>query len=166
VVGLLAVNGVLSVVLALPVLSAERYVDSPVSEINPEPAEMIGWPQFVEQVADYYRRVDDGSGTTVVLTGNYGEAGAIDHFGPDFGLPEAYSAHNSYADFRVPPDRREPVLVVGYGDPRGVMTGCAPLPSITMPHDVDNEEQGMPVWACAEPARPWRELWPDLRHID
>ena len=46
-----------------------------------------------------------------------------------------------------------------------LLSGCAPLGSIVMPHDVDNEEQGMPVWRCAAPQRPWAELWPDLRHI-
>ncbi len=162
---LLAVNAAVSVLMALPVLPVERYVDSPVSALNPEPGEMIGWPDFVDQVAALYREVDDGSGTTVVLTGNYGEAGAIEHYGAARGLPPAYSGHNSYADVRVPPEAQGPVLVVGYGDPRWLLSGCAPIGSIVMPYDVDNEEQGMPVWRCAAPSRPWAELWPDLRHI-
>lgn len=162
----LVANGAIGVVVALPVLSVDRYVDSPVSALNPEPAEMIGWPDFVEQVADHYRRADQGRGTTVVLAGNYGEAGAIDHYGAEQGLPRAYSGHNSYADFGIPPGSQGPVLVVGYGDPGGLLTDCTPLRPIVMPSDVDNEEQGAPVRICAAPARPWRELWPDLRHID
>jgi hypothetical protein len=135
------------------------------SALNPEPAEMVGWPGFVDQIAAFYQDVDDGRRTTAVLTGNYGEAGAIDHYGADRGLPPAYSGHNSYADVRFPPGSQGPVLVVGYGDPRGLLSGCSPLGSILMPHDVDNEEQGMLVWRCAGPLRPWIELWPDLRHI-
>ena len=163
---LLAANAVVSALVALPVLSVEQYVASPVSALNPEPAEMIGWPEFVDQVAAHYDDVDDGRQTTVILTGNYGEAGAIDHYGDDLRLPPAHSGHNSYADVRIPLDRQGPVLVVGYSDPRGLLSGCAPLAPIVMPHDVDNEEQGMPVWRCSEPTRPWIELWPDLRHID
>ena len=162
---LLAVNAAISVLTVLPILPVERYVDSPVSALNPEPAEMIGWPELVDQMAARYRDVDDGRATTVVLTGNYGEAGAIDHFGAAVGLPPAHSGHNSYADFRVPPDVQGPVLVVGYGDPRRLLMGCSALGPIVMPHGVDNEEQAMPVWRCAAPSRPWAELWPDLRHI-
>lgn len=162
---LLVANAAVSAVFALPILPAERYVESPVSALNTEPAEMIGWPDFVDQVATHYRGADDGHGTTIVLTGNYGEAGAIDHYGAALGLPPAYSGHNSYADARVPPDSQGPVLVVGYDDPRGLLSGCTRLGAIAMPYDVDNEEQGAPVWRCAGPLRPWAELWPDIRHI-
>jgi hypothetical protein len=31
-----------------------------------------------------------------ILTANYGEAGAIDYYGPELGLPSAMSGHNSY----------------------------------------------------------------------
>ena len=30
---------------------------------------------------------------------------------------------------------------------------------------VDNDEQGEPVMVCDGPRRPWREEWPDLRHL-
>jgi hypothetical protein len=31
-----------------------------------------------------------------IFTANYGEAGAIDHFGPRYGLPPALSGHQNY----------------------------------------------------------------------
>ena len=31
--------------------------------------------------------------------------------------------------------------------------------------ELDNEEQGGPVWICRRPATPWSELWPELRHL-
>ena len=34
--------------------------------------------------------------TTGILAGNYGEASAIDFFGPRYGLPNAISAHQNY----------------------------------------------------------------------
>lgn len=152
--------------LVLPILPATIVVDSPASAVNPEPLEMIGWPQFVDRIADEYERIDDGTRTAVILTGNYGEAGAIDRFGPDRGLPPAYSGHNSYADFRQPPGSAGPVLVVGYRAPGAFLVGCRELDPIVMPDDVDNEEQGALLWSCDAPSRPWNELWPDIRHID
>lgn len=113
-----AVNALLSAAMVLPVFPVSWVADSPASKVNPEPLEMIGWPEFVAQIADAYVNVDDGRGTTVIVTGNYGQAGAIDHYGNAYGLPAAYSGHNSYADFRQPPAAVGPVLVVGYLDPR------------------------------------------------
>jgi 4-amino-4-deoxy-L-arabinose transferase-like glycosyltransferase len=166
VASLIALNGAVTALLVLPILPATIVVDSPASAVNPEPLEMIGWPQFVDRIAEEYERIDDGSRTAVILTGNYGEAGAIDRFGPDRGLPPAYSGHNSYADFRQPPGSAGPVLVVGYRAPGGFLVGCRELDPIVMPDDVDNEEQGAPLWRCDAPSRPWHELWPDIRHID
>jgi 4-amino-4-deoxy-L-arabinose transferase-like glycosyltransferase len=166
VASLIALNGAVTALLVLPILPATIVVDSPASAVNPEPLEMIGWPQFVDRIADEYERIDDGTRTAVILTGNYGEAGAIDRFGPDRGLPPAYSGHNSYADFRQPPGSAGPVLVVGYRAPGAFLVGCRELDPIVMPDDVDNEEQGAPLWRCDAPSRPWHELWPDIRHID
>jgi hypothetical protein len=164
--GALAANAVVAAVMTLPVLPAEVYAGSPMPAVNSEPLEMIGWQEFVAQITDAYDRLDDGSKTAVILTGNYGEAGAIDHYGPAVGLPPAHSGHNSYADVRVPPGSAGPVLVVGYGDPSWFLDRCRPLDPIVMPFDADNEEQGMPMWACEAPTRPWAELWPSIRHID
>jgi hypothetical protein len=166
VASLIALNGAVTALLVLPNQPATNVVDSPASAVNPEPLEMIGWPQFVDRIADEYERIDDGTRTAVILTGNYGEAGAIDRFGPDRGLPPAYSGHNSYADFRQPPGSAGPVLVVGYRAPGAFLVGCRELDPIVMPDDVDNEEQGAPLWRCDAPSRPWHELWPDIRHID
>ena len=56
----------------------------------------------------------DEQSSVVLLTGSYGEAGALDRFGPALGLPPAYSAHNSYADFRQPTDPDATVVAVRY----------------------------------------------------
>lgn len=162
----LALNSAVSVVIAVPVLPIDVFVGSPAAAIFPEPLEMIGWPSFVDQVTTAYVSIDDGSRTAVILAANYGEAGAIDRFGPSRGLPPAYSGHNSYADVRVPPGTTGPVLVVGYDDPSDLLPGCRPLAPIVMPHDIDTEEQGRPMWACDAPTRAWAELWPDIRHVD
>ncbi len=104
--------------------------------------------------------------SAIILTANYGEAGAIDRFGPEQKLPPAYSGHNSYADVRQPAGSAGPVLVVGYRNPDEFLTGCLALDPIVMPDDIDNEEQGAPLWRCDGPRRSWDQLWPELRHID
>jgi hypothetical protein len=31
---------------------------------------------------------------------------------------------------------------------------------------LDNEEQGMPLFVCERPRRPWARIWPELHHLD
>lgn len=87
--GSIVLSGVASAVIALPVLPA-RYA-GPVFAVNPDAAETVGWLEFARTVAGVYRR---SGGTPVIFTANYGEAGAIDRYGPSLGLPPAYSGHN------------------------------------------------------------------------
>ena len=102
----------------------------------------------------------------MIFTGNYGEAGAIDRFGPALGLSRAYSGHNSFARFGIPAGSAGPVVVLGHGDPSVDFTGCRQAATIDNRTDVDNEEQGGSIFVCDRPRRPWVELWPTLAHLD
>jgi 4-amino-4-deoxy-L-arabinose transferase-like glycosyltransferase len=166
VAGAIVVNGAVTAALVLPLFPVSAVGDSPGAAINPEPLEMIGWPTFVDQIAAAYQRIDDGTRPAIILTANYGEAGAIDRFGPERNLPPAHSGHNSYADVRRPSGADGPVLVVGYRFPDELLIGCVALDPIVMPYDVANEEQGAPLWRCVGPRGDWEQLWPQLRHID
>ncbi len=104
----------------------------------------------------------------MIFTLNYGEAGAVDRFGPALGLPGAYSGHNGYWDWGPPPDRRQAVIVVGLRDGdvlRDSFRGCALAARVDNHAGVENDELGAPVWRCVGPRRPWSELWPSLRHL-
>jgi 4-amino-4-deoxy-L-arabinose transferase-like glycosyltransferase len=157
-----------SVFLALPVTPVESVHATPISDINEDAIETIGWPRFVETVAKVRDAVPEPArGNLVIFAGNYGEAGAVDRFGPALGLPSAYSGHNSYARWRVPPGSAGPVIVLGYG-PQGVkedFKDCVESARIDNGVDLDNEEQDGQVWTCSGPIRPWAEVWPQLRHL-
>jgi hypothetical protein len=57
----------------------------------------FGWPEMVAAVAQVYHSLPpERQPKTAILAGNYGEAGAIDLFGPRYGLPKAISAHQNY----------------------------------------------------------------------
>ncbi|WP_445529397.1 hypothetical protein [Streptomyces cyslabdanicus] len=104
----------------------------------------------------------------VVFTQNYGEAGALDRYGPERGLPRPYSGHMSYADCRRPPDTANgPVLLVRQRDASGVeqfFTGCRPVARVDNRHGVLNEEQHAVIALCSGTTAPWSSLWPTLRH--
>ena len=69
--------------VALPVLPAGALRVLPLQKINYDLAESIGWPSDVALVARQYGALPPAQRLlTTVLTGNYGEAGAIERYGP------------------------------------------------------------------------------------
>jgi hypothetical protein len=141
---------------------------SPVLAVNPDAGETVGWPSEVDTVARVWTELPAADrANAVIVTQNYGEAGAIARYGPDRGLPTPYSGHNAFADFGVPPDSAAPVVVVGYEAAvvDRVFAGCRLAARVDNGLGLDNEEQGHPVLVCQQVRRPWPEVWPALRHL-
>ena len=96
----------------LPVLPIEKFVafqkwiglEPPRTEKNqigvllPQYyADEFGWTDMVEQVARIYHSLQpEEQAKAAIYTTNYGQAGAIDFFGPRYGLPKAICAHQNY----------------------------------------------------------------------
>jgi Dolichyl-phosphate-mannose-protein mannosyltransferase len=149
--------------IGLPLLPVDGL--DPVVAVNPDVGETVGWPEYTRTVAGVRESLPRGS-RPVVFTANYGEAGAIDRYGRDLGLSRAYSGHNGYWYWGIPPGSRSPVIVVGFARPSWLerrFRGCAVKARIEPPGGIDNDEDGSPVWTCAGVRRPWRELWPELQ---
>jgi hypothetical protein len=105
----------------------------------------------------------------VVLTANYGEAGALDRARRQVGgLPPVYSGHNAYGLWGPPPGSG-PLLLVGYradGVAAQLFTGCRLLATVDNGLGLDNDEQGESVRLCDGPAGgSWAAIWPRVRHL-
>src|SRR4029077_6770332 len=60
-------------------------------------ADQFGWKEMVATVAHVYHHLrPEDEKRAAIFCQNYGEAGAIDFFGPKFGLPPAISGHQNY----------------------------------------------------------------------
>lgn len=161
--GTVAVCAAISLIIALPILPARDT--GPVVAANPDVGETIGWPAFVRTVAGVYRGLPDPA-RAVILAQNYGEAGALDRYGPGLGLPRAYSGHNAYAAWGPPPDGGRPVIAVGLSSRAlAELRGCVLARRIDDRAGVDNDEQGAAVMVCDGPRRAWSEEWPALRRL-
>jgi 4-amino-4-deoxy-L-arabinose transferase-like glycosyltransferase len=150
-----AASAIIGGVVALPVLPVREA--GPVVAVNPDIGETIGWPQFARTVA----RVQATEPGAVVLTRDYGEAGAVDHYGPG----RAYSGHNAYGYWGPPPDGA-PVVTVGL--PRrdlARLRGCHEMARVDNSAGIDNDERGAIVHLCAGPRGSWSAVWPALRHL-
>jgi hypothetical protein len=145
------------------VLPAKALDGTVWADINPDSLETIGWPHVVAQVRDVVATLPAADRrTAVVVTQNYGEAGALEWYG---GIPPVYSGHNGFGDWGPPPRSSGPVVYVGYEKPAAdQLIGCRK--AATLRTDVDNEEDGNGVWVCAGPAGSWARAWPHLVHLD
>ncbi|TCC00294.1 hypothetical protein E0H26_00900 [Micromonospora zingiberis] len=163
-----ALTAVSNMVLLLPTLPADRLPGFVVA-VNYDAGETIGWPAFTDSLAVVHRQLPaDEQNRAVILTGNYGEAGAVARYGPQRGLPAAYSGHNSMADFGRPPAGADVVIAVGWQRPdqlRTWFTDVTLAGRVDQRVSVDNDENGGPIWLCRGLRRPWAEIWAtEVRH--
>ena len=158
----IALSAVVSALIALPILPEKQL--GPVLAANADVGETVGWPQFVHIVAGAYRSAGP---TAVIFTSNYGEAGAVDRFGPALGLPAAFSGHNGFAEWGPPADRPGPVVAVGLSEAELAphFDGCRLVARVANAADVDNEERGEPIDICAGTRGAWSRIWGSLRHL-
>ncbi|WP_084703689.1 ArnT family glycosyltransferase [Phaeacidiphilus oryzae] len=158
------------VVVSLPVVPAAMLHATPITALDEPAGETVGWPVYVRQVAAVYRAlpVAERSGA-IVLTRNYGEAGAVDYFGPALGLPPAYSGHNGFYDWGPPPDSARTAVVIGFQHQPGLLRGafgdCRQVARLENGLHLDNDEQHTPLWICTGRRASWPALWPGFKTL-
>jgi hypothetical protein len=164
-VGAIALSAFIGATVSLPVLPAEDA--SIVVDLNDDVGGTIGWPELVETVSGVHGELPDGD-DAVILTANYGEAGAIERFGREYDLPQPYSGHNAYGDWGPPPDGAAPVITIGLSPAAMAahLEDCRVVARVDNSDGIDTDEQGAPIMVCSGPRRAWAEEWADLRHLD
>jgi 4-amino-4-deoxy-L-arabinose transferase-like glycosyltransferase len=162
--GAAALGVALGMLIALPLLPRDSLSLDATGELS----ETVGWPELVDQVAAVRDLLPvEQRGTIAIITGNYGEAGAIDVLGPDRGLPPAVSGHNNYWLWG-PPESHGPIIAVGplEGLLRQICPTVERAAQITNPWNVDNEESGYPILLCRNPTRRLADIWDFARHYN
>jgi 4-amino-4-deoxy-L-arabinose transferase-like glycosyltransferase len=153
-IGALALSGLVLLAAVAPVAPIDAYATT-FHDLNGELGEEVGWPQMVDQVAAVRAVLPaDERASLRVVTASYGEAAAIDLYGPGRGLPRgsALSAHNSYAAWWPDGEPVGTVIFVRYSR-RLVEPYCdtvGPVASVSNPWDVPNEVAGAPLLVCRQ----------------
>lgn len=166
-----SVAGVISsgliVYLTVPILPVATYATTSLPSQVPDTAEQIGWPQLVETVAGVVAALPaEERAHAVILTNNYGEAGALELLGT--GLPPVYSGHNGFWEWGPPPADRTVVVHVGdwaSADWSPFFLGCRSVGHLDNGLGIQNQEQGQAVSVCSGLHAPWTAIWPGLRHL-
>jgi 4-amino-4-deoxy-L-arabinose transferase-like glycosyltransferase len=162
--GALAVGTAGAAIVALPIAPVNSGLWRWTSQIHDLFTEQIGWPELVETVAGIYDSLPaEDQRQAGILTGNYGEAGAINLYGPAYGLPEAISGVNSYwlRGYGDPPPQ---VLILLDWHNLTAFERCELAGGVTNHYGVRNEETGHPtIYVCRRPRQPWPVLWETIR---
>jgi hypothetical protein len=121
----------------------------------------IGWPQLTDQTRNAWLQVPPSRRReAAILAENYGEASALELYGPSRGLPTPLSGHLSWQYWRPAHLPQRFALLVGF-DPATVRRLCADartLTRIAMPYRLANEERGRTIVEC-HLRRPLGTLW-------
>ncbi|HKT02434.1 MAG TPA: glycosyltransferase family 39 protein [Rugosimonospora sp.] len=161
------VTGAVALVVALPLVPLSSLGSTAVPALNPVVKDAVGWPVYVRQVADVVTALPPADrAQAVLLTLNYGEAGALARYGPQYGLPAVYSGHNQLYYYGPPPDTDDVAVVVGIDQSilDRAFTSCTKAGELNNELGVDNEEQGRSILVCHGPKQPWHLLWPEFQH--
>jgi hypothetical protein len=125
----------------------------------------IGWPEMVRAVAGVYNSLPpDARAKTGILAGNYGEAGAIDFLGPQYGLPKSISAHQNYY-YWGPRQYTGESLILLQWDRDGAARWCKNYdegPTLNTPWSMPEEHYTILV--CHGLKMPLAQAWDRLKH--
>ena len=140
------------------------------SKINRDLREELGWPELAETVVQIRDKLSaEDRAQLGILAGNYGEAAALNLYGPQYGLPTAISGTNSFwlRGYGQPPPKT--VIVLGFSQ-RWVeerFSWCELAGHAWNRYGVPNEEsEDHPdIFLCRDLQQPWPEFWRNFRRF-
>ncbi|MEU5265890.1 glycosyltransferase family 39 protein [Amycolatopsis sp. NPDC021455] len=164
----IGLNVVLVVAAGLPLVSPEALGHGFLFRLNPTLSRQVGWPELAGQVAAVYDRIPAVDRPhTAIVTGTFGEAGALDRYGPEHGLPPVYSGHNSYLGWGRPGPEVTTVLAVDLGpEITELFMRCEPPVPVADTAGARTITAGKTLVVCRDPRAPWSALWPRFGHTD
>jgi len=149
---------------AIGASSALRTNTGELERLPQDYADMLGWEEQVREVAQVYRSLPaPDRARTVIVAGNYGEAGALDFFGPRYGLPAVVSPTGSFWFFGPGTKPGEVVVTIGAGreDLVPLFDSVGAAGRVTSPWSVA-EERDLTIFVARGPHRTLQEVWPSL----
>lgn len=140
---------------------AEVHMES----LLPQPiADQFGWPEMVSDVAAIYNSLPpDERAKTGIWAGNYGEAGAINEFGPRYGLPRAWSRHQNHWYWGPPPLVYKNLIVIQWGL-EDVRENCTSFQAFEHYQRFGMGEENTPMYLCRDVQFDIQKIWWHSHH--
>jgi 4-amino-4-deoxy-L-arabinose transferase-like glycosyltransferase len=163
-VGFAVVGAAISAIITLPLEPLGHLHDTGIVALNYDAGETVGWPSYVTEIATAWRSLPPDA-NRVILAENYGEAGAVDRYGPQWHLPSAYGVQNAFWLWGPPPATATSALVFGFTHRQLEQTFVEihRVGRLDNHVQVNDDEQGTVLWSCSGLRGPWPQLWRHLR---
>jgi len=161
---------VLTAALWMPTAPVGSHWFKVSSSVQGDFVEELGWPELVQEVARIRDSLTPEERQHLAILGtNYGEAGAVNLYGPQYGLPQAISGVNSFWVRGYGDPEPQTVIVMGLSQ-KGVekrFTSCRLAGQTPNPYGVKNEEtEDHPdIFVCGPPKVGWADFWKDFRYF-
>ncbi len=170
--------GIVALPFSLPVLPVGMLIGysralgvtgrngAPAELVQPVFAEEFGWKRLARDVASVYASLPPRiRARTAIYADTYGDAGALDFFGPRYGLPSVISSQNNYYLWGTHGYDGSTLVAIGatridrlrrfYRSVVLVRTSVEPLKWIV--------EGPSPIYLCRDPVAPLSVIWPALK---
>ncbi|HLO28024.1 MAG TPA: glycosyltransferase family 39 protein [Anaerolineales bacterium] len=179
-VSLLVIGGILVAPLAIPILPLRAHLaytritsgtdtQSEIYETGVFPqhfADRFGWEEMAVTVADVYHSLPpEDQANACIFAGNYGEAGALEFYGPRYGLPHVISGHNNYYLWGPDDCTGETVITIGAGNLEDLKQAFSDVRQVDQTHCdyCMPYENNLPIYVARGLKSPLEQLWPGVK---
>lgn len=178
---LIVIGGLVLAPVCVPILppaSLVRYMSAIGFSMNIEKgkssqlpqwfADRFGWKELTAEVAEVYHDLrPEYQRNCVIITGSYGQAGALEFFGKQYGLPPVYSTHNNYFLWGPPPDSAKTYIgvLVSQRDLEGFFSSVVTAGLFSCEYCM-NYESEIPIYIARGPSGSLKEVWPRVKHFE
>ena len=142
-----------------------KKIETHEQSLLPQPvADQFGWPQMVSEIAAIYNSLPpDERAKTGIFAGNYGEAGAVDLFGPKYGLPHAISGHQNYW-YWGPGTKQYSNFIALESNERDMQKYCRSYRAFPHQSKYGMGEENTPIYLCMGIRLNLQENWNHFKH--
>jgi hypothetical protein len=173
----IVIVGVIVAPLAIPALPVEAFIryqrvlginvhfeTRKTADLPQNFADMFGWPEMTATVAKVYDSMPPNErAKTAIYTRNYGEAAAIDFFGPRYGLPKAISGHMSYYLWGPRNWGGKIAITIGVNEADLKQIFASVDQAATLDTEYSMPDEQAPIYICRNPTLPLAQMWPQTK---
>lgn len=166
--GFFVVSAIATAAITIPLAPVGSRWFNVLISLNDGFTEQFGWEELASDVAGVRDSLPEGERAAFgILAGNYGEAGALEFYGRQYGLPKVMCGTNSFYDRGY--DENEPSVIVAVGFDRAFLArffGSVEVVAYARnAYGFANEETSWhkEIYLCRKPKFSWKGFWKNHR---
>lgn len=127
----------------------------------------FGWPELAAAVVAAHRSLTPAEqARSAVITESYWQAGALDQLAR-VELPDVHSPSRGFGYFGAPAESATTLVCVGGAEDRlrAQFATLEPIGYVDTRLGFAGNTRDVTLWKCAQPRRPWAQVWPEWMHL-